>query len=238
MRREWGRKVMFFFFGKKKDKANGWPQWVVKTDEERIQNLTHQIQDFCQEKWIATEKIDGSSTTFTMKGHGRKRVFHICSRNVVFDTPDKNCYYDTNIYCEMAEKYNIKEVLTRILDSNSNLEFVTLQGETYGEGVQKRTYGLKEHKFMAFNLIYGFKDGTVKRDNPQLMTDTLSQFDVPCVPIVGEIELPNTCEGILELAGGASAIDGELREGLVFRSLDGVRSFKAVDNNFLIKYHQ
>ena len=29
-----------------------------------------------------------------------------------------------------------------------------------------------------------------------------------------------------------------MREGLVFRSLDGTKSFKAVDNNFLIKYHQ
>lgn len=27
------------------------------------------------------------------------------------------------------------------------------------------------------------------------------------------------------------------REGLVFRSVDGVNSFKAVDNNFLVKYH-
>ena len=33
MRREWGRKLMFFFFGKKKDKKNGWPSWVSKTDE-------------------------------------------------------------------------------------------------------------------------------------------------------------------------------------------------------------
>lgn len=28
-----------------------------------------------------------------------------------------------------------------------------------------------------------------------------------------------------------------MREGLVFRTLDGIRSFKAVDNGFLIKYH-
>ena len=36
MKRSWGRKLMFFFFGKKKDKKNGWPSWVQKTDEERI----------------------------------------------------------------------------------------------------------------------------------------------------------------------------------------------------------
>ena len=28
-----------------------------------------------------------------------------------------------------------------------------------------------------------------------------------------------------------------MREGLVFRSTDGVKSFKAVSNEFLLKYH-
>jgi hypothetical protein len=39
------------------------------------------------------------------------------------------------------------------------------------------------------------------------------------------------------MAEGASAIDGGMREGLVFRSIDGARSFKAVSNPFLLKYH-
>ena len=39
MRRTWGKKLLFIFFGKKKDKKNGWPAWVVKTDEERRQNM-------------------------------------------------------------------------------------------------------------------------------------------------------------------------------------------------------
>ena len=35
MKRGWGRKVLFVFFGKKRDKR-GWPGWVAKTDEERL----------------------------------------------------------------------------------------------------------------------------------------------------------------------------------------------------------
>ena len=35
MRHEWGKKLLFVFFGKKKDKKGGWPEWVAKTDEER-----------------------------------------------------------------------------------------------------------------------------------------------------------------------------------------------------------
>ena len=244
MRRKWGRKLLFIFFGKKKDKKNGWPAWVVKTDEERCQNMSWLFPGN-DEEWIATEKIDGTSTTFTMKGFGRKREFYICSRNVVFDTPNKKCYYETNVYTEMAEKYNIKEVLAKLMDvvdpityQPINPVYVTIQGETYGEGVQKRTYGLEGHDFMAFNLIFGMPDGRAWRLNPVEMTQMLQNFNIPCVPIVDEhFKIPATCEELLQIASGSSAIDGDMREGLVLRSRDGARSFKAVSNEFLLKYH-
>ena len=238
MRRNWGKKVMFFFFGKKKDKKSEWPTWVVKTDEERIQNLVYMIPTFQNEKWIPTEKIDGTSTTFTMKrGKRGKNDFFICSRNVVFDKPDKKCFYETNVYTEMAEKYDIENVLKSILDENKDLLFVTIQGETYGEGVQKRDYSIEGHDFMAFNLIFGDANGVPTRKNPMDMSSILSSYKIPCVPFFDPIELPDTCDEILALAEGASAIDGLPREGLVFRTLDGCRSFKAVDNGFLLKYH-
>ena len=239
MKREWGKKLLFVFFGKKKDKKNGWPAWVVKTDEERCQNMPWLFPGNPDEEWIATEKIDGTSTTFTMKGFGKKREFYICSRNVVFDKPDKKCFYETNVYTEMAEKYGIEKVLASILDMNKEiLNFVTLQGETYGQSVQKRDYGLNEHNFMAFNLIFGYNNGEVKRFNPIEMTNFLEDYKIPCVPIVDEhFKIPATCDELLAAAGGESVIDGGMREGLVFRSLDGTKSFKAVDNNFLLKYH-
>ena len=241
MRRNWGKKVMFLFFGKKKDKKSQWPSWVKKTDEERVQNMPWILQD--KSEWFATEKIDGTSTTFTMKGYGRKREFYTCSRNVVFDKPDKDCYYETNVYTEMCEKYNMEHVLDCLMTffENANhrdVEFVTIQGETYGEGIQKRDYGLKGHDFMAFNLIVGFKDGEVKRFNPSVMTIILTDYGIPCVPIVNEyFILPDTVDELLAIATDKSAIDGGMREGLVFRSSDGVRSFKAVSNEFLMKYH-
>ena len=246
MRRTWGKKLLFIFFGKKKDKKNGWPVWVAKTDEERCQNMPWLFPG-ADEEYFATEKIDGTSTTFTMKGFGRKREFFICSRNVVFDKPDKNCFYDTNVYVEMAEKYKIEDNLSLLLNHdcylgneciNNNIVFVTLQGETYGEGIQKRDYGLNEHRFMAFNLIIGYEDGSVRRFNPREMTEILTGLEIPCVPIVDEhFKIPETCDDLLALAGGPSEVDGGMREGLVFRSYDGTKSFKAVDNNFLLKYH-
>lgn len=235
----WGKKILFIFLGKKRDTRN-WPAWVVKTDEERVQNMPFLFPGDPDKKWVVTEKIDGTSTTFTMKGKGRKKEYYVCSRNVNFDKPEKmdNCYYNTNVYLEMAEKYSIENILSDILQKNSNLDFVTIQGETYGEGVQKRNYGLNNHQFMAFNLIYGYKDGTKKRFNPIEMTTILKEYNLPCVPILETITLPKTMDEMIAYADGASQIDGQLREGVVLRTLDGVESFKSVSNDFLIKYHQ
>lgn len=236
--RQWGKKLLFLFLGKKKDKR-GWPAWVSKTDEERCQNLP-QLFPGNGTNWIVTEKIDGSSTTFTMRGRGKKRQFYVCSRNVCFDTPEKaeKCYYDSNIYLEMAEKYNIEQVLIDILDKERDLDFITIQGETYGEGVQKRTYGLKGHDFMAFNLIYGYSDNDKRRIDSVAMTAILKDYGIPCVPVLNtEYQLPATCDELLEYAEGFSQIDGDIREGIVLRTWDGINSFKAVSNNFLLKYH-
>ena len=92
--------------------------------------------------------------------------------------------------------------------------------------------------FEVFNVIFGYKDGTTKRLNPIEMKELLDKYDIPSVPIVDtEYVMPETCEEVLNVCGGEAAIYGGMREGLVFRSVDGVNSFKAVDNNFLVKYH-
>ena len=243
MKRNWGKKVMFFFFGKKKDKKNSWPAWVQKTDEERIQNMPWILND--KGKWIVTEKIDGSSTTFTMKrGKRGKYEFYVCSRNVCFDSVDKPCYYDTNIYWEMAEKYKMFDVLKALLELMPQAEWVTIQGETYGAGVQRRDYSLEGHDFAAFNFITSDKG----RWNSCEMKNLLENgYNVPCVPIIytsyyfknaPEDELdPLTVDIVLNLAEGKSQIDGKPREGFVFRSEDGTKSFKAVSNAYLLKYH-
>ena len=234
MRHEWGKKLLFVFFGKKKDKKGGWPEWVAKTDEERVQNMPWILAD--KSEWIATEKIDGTSTTFTMKRGKRRNQydFYICSRNVVFDKPDKQCFYDSNVYVEMAEKYNVESVLRQILENRPDLDWVTLQGETYGAGIQKRDYSLKDHDFVGFNFITSASGRWNSVDAKKLMNG----FGIPWVPIVDEhFVLPDTVDELLTIATDKSVIDGGMREGLVFRSQDGAKSFKAVSNEFLMKYH-
>ena len=235
MRRDWGKKVMFLFFGKKKDKKGAWPSWIKKTDEERCQNMPWLFPGG-DERFTVTEKIDGTSTTFAIKGCGRKQEFYVCSRNVVQDTPERENYYDGNVYWEMAEKYNVKEALASFMDPG--IEYIILQGETYGEGIQKRDYSMKGHDFAAFNLIVKEENCEPIRFDWYEMKRLLDVAKIPVVPLVdGDFKIPETCDELLKIAEGQSAIDGGMREGIVIRSKDGQRSFKAVSNPFLLKYH-
>ena len=236
--RTWGKKLLFLFLGNKRDKkAAFWPSWVVKTDEERVQNLP---QLFPPDKTalFGTEKADGKPTTFTMERLKRNKYeFYVCSRNVCFDKPEKEekLFYETNIYTEMAIKYNAEEVLKNMLETHSEFEFVTIQGETYGKSVQQRDYHMDNVDFKAFNLIFGYKDGTTKRLNPREMTEILTNtYNIPCVPILDEhFKLPNSIDEMVAYADGDSVIDGDYREGVVLRTADGVNSFKAVSNYYL-----
>ena len=234
MKRQWGKNLMFFLFGKKKDKKNGWPEWVSKTDEERIENMPWILADKTKE-WIATEKIDGTSTTFTMKrGKCGKKEMYVCSRNVCFDTIEKPCYYETNVYWEMAQKYDVFNVLSHIIDE-LGCDWVTIQGETYGEGIQRNTYDLDHHDFRAFNLITSDKG----RWNTIDMEEYLTPLGIFSVPILNEgMALPDTVEELREIVNGEpSVINKKMKEGIVFRTKDGVQSFKCVSPEYLLKYH-
>ena len=228
MRFSIGRKILSLFSSTRKG-ASTWPSWVKKTDEERIQNIPKILQD-CYD-WIGTEKIDGTSATFTIKRFGLKKPqFFVCSRNICLNENSAAA----KKYFEIAERYNIREALTEMLRKDSSLNFVTLQGEIYGKGVQKRDYSLDGIDFAAFNLITS-KDGRLSTSK---MHEVLSEYEIPSVPILGLFDFSKaSTNNVLDIAKGDSLIDGGDREGIVFRSPDGQKSFKAVSNDFLLKYH-
>lgn len=246
--REWRRKKFLKKYFAKQKKTGDWPFWVTKTDEERVQNLPALFINNHKQYWV-TEKIDGTSTTFTMaQAPRKKRHAIICSRNVVFNTPEKekqNYYKDTdgNVYVEMFEKYDINKVLNYILDEHPDYEFITIQGETYGGTIQKRKY-CEDHRLAIFNYIYKKKDEAPVRLNPVDMKTAISNINskldihLETVPIICSMSLENyDCDKLLKEAEGISKIDGLPREGLVFRDIEGKESFKAVSNSFLEKYH-
>ena len=115
------------------------------------------------------------------------------------------------------------------------LDWVTFQGEIYGHFVQKNEYSLPYNEIVGFNLIFS----DIGRLNSVVAKNIMAKYDIRWVPIL-EINytLPDTIEELMEYVDSEkSVLANVMREGLVFRSPDGSKSFKAVSNKYLLKYH-
>ena len=157
MRHEWGRKIMFFFFGKKKDNPRTFPThfpFVHKTDEERCENLVNVVLGY-ERPLIVTEKLDGTSSTYILERKKKNRYeFYVLSRNVRQADEKQECYHDHNIYWDMAFKYDIEAHLREYLEQNPDCPYVCIQGESVGS-VQGNPLQLAEDDFYCFNFIDG-----------------------------------------------------------------------------------
>ena len=233
MKREWGKKLLFFFLGKKRDNPKEFPKWIVKTDETRIENAPFYLQN--KNPWIKTEKLDGTSCTFAIDRQKKgkdKFEFIVCSRNVRQADKNQECYHDSNIYWGLADKYGIESVLTKLAIEN-NYDRVVLQGEGVGD-VQGNPYKFKENRLYVFNLIIeGNRVGTKE------MADFCDGNNLLHVPIIStEYYLPKTMEEMKLEADGYSEINPKVRrEGYVYRSQDGQQSFKNVSREYLLKHN-
>lgn len=233
MRYSIGRKIMFLLFGRKKDNPKKFPDWIVKTDETRIENAPFYLQS--TEKWIKTEKCDGTSCTFAvdrLKKDKNKFDFIVCSRNVRQADREQACYHESNIYWELADKYDIEKILTQFATEN-NYNRVVLQGEGVGL-VHGNPYKFTENKLFVFNLIIdGTRLGTVE------MADFCKSHGLTSVPIIDTAyELPKTMEEMKLEADGYSELNPKVkREGFVYRSINGQQSFKNVSREYLLKHN-
>lgn len=219
---KWFRKL----FGTKRQKK-GYPDWIVKTDEERIQN---KVAMFEKERdavtpFMVTEKVDGQSATYFMQKLKRgKYEFGVCSRNIRLGKPDNSSYW------KIALKYNMESVLRELIGPN---ERIVLQGEIIGQNIQKNKYDRKDYDFFAFNLIYPNR----KCDTLE-MAQLLEPFGIKTVPVVDkEKYLPATIDELVEYAKGKSVVPGgKKREGVVMRAIGKDISFKVINPDFLLAY--
>lgn len=231
MKRAWGRRVMFFFFGKKKDNPRGFPSFISKTDEERVENQPWRIGD--GKTYVCTEKLDGTSCTYALERKGKNKFeFYVCSRNVRQADENQKTYHDYNIYWELAFKYNIQEHLREYLDANPKLKWVCIQGEGVGN-VQGNPLKLQNDDLYVFNFV----DSEQGRFSSLQGRDRIIGWGMKWVPVIGICKTPDTMEEFKLQADGPSVVNPDvMREGFVYRSLDGKESFKNVSRQYLLKH--
>lgn len=193
------------------------PSFLRKTDEERIQNLSGEIETWKDKTFYVTEKLDGSSATFYYKDG----EFGVCSRNLeLLETED-------NTFWKFARQTDLE---------NKMKEFslnISLQGELIGEGIQGNPYKMKGQTVKFFNL---FGIDSQEYYSLPVFESVCNRFGVDMVPILDKnFELPKSVENILKYAEDKSVLNSTFdREGVVIRSLDRRISFKAISNKFLL----
>lgn len=232
MKYRWFRNIAIKILTPKR-KPKQFPDWIVKTDEVRLQNMPFVLEEYKDKPMILTEKLDGTSTSFGLKKiKKRKFDFAVCSRNVRQEDITQQTYFEDNVYHIIAKQYDIKNVLMQIL-REYNATTVVLQGETIGEAIQKNKYGLKDIDFYGFNLVI---DG--KKIDSSIATDIVHRFGIKWVPIIdASFKLLPTVDEMIAYADGKSTIADTLREGLVIRDHDNTISFKCISNQFLLKHN-
>ena len=242
--RSWGKKVLFLFFGKKRDIKTDWPvgrfPGVSKTDQERAENMVWILQD--KTPFIRTQKCDGSSGTYILERVKRhKYEFYVCSRNVRMMKEDQECFFGShNYYWEVANKYRIEEKMKDFLERNIDVQFVCWQGEICAPGIQGNPHDLTETHFYCFHCT----DSKTGRWNIRDAQKMWKSYNMEVVPIDEEdYIMPDDFEDFKQSADGkydASVCEGKdtcQREGYVYyKTTDPTFSFKNVSREYLLKH--
>ncbi len=198
------------------------PSFLHKTDEERVQNLTSEYEEWkiqSKHQFYVTEKLDGSSATFYVNDG----VFGVCSRNLELLETEGNTFW------KVARELDLENKMKSV---GRNICF---QGELIGEGIQGNPYKIKGQTVKFYTGFDIDKQIRIPFVNFVVM---LQEMDLGYVPVLNQgfgFQLPETIGDMLNYAEGKSALNSDTeREGVVVRSMDGTISFKAISNKFLI----
>ena len=235
MRREWGRKLLFAIFGKKRDNPRGWPTHfphIHKTDEERCENLPWVLG--YERPLIVTEKLDGTSCTYILEKKKKGYEFYVLSRNVRQADENQECYHDHNIYWDLAFKYDIENTLRKYLNENPWLTYVCIQGEGVGS-VQGNPLKLQEDDLYVFNFI----DSDNGRYSSTIGKFIIESMGMKWVPILDtNYMMPTDMEEFKQFATAKSVVNPNvMREGIVLRDPTNDFSFKNVSREYLLKHN-
>lgn len=198
------------------------PSFIPKTDQERIQNLTRELQGWIQKgiSFEVTEKLDGSSMTVYVNGDDAG----VCSRNLDLKGDNPNTFWNVARQESLIEK---------IRSTDRNLAF---QGELIGPNIQGNRYNVATHQFHLFDIY----DIDAKRYlTPTERHDVVRATGVRHVPVIAPsviLDAPTTVASLLQFAEAKSILNRNAeREGVVYKSNSDDTSWKAISNKFLLK---
>ena len=237
------------FFGKNSKQRRGWPEWITKTDEIRIENFPFYLQEK-NIRYTVTTKLDGSSYTFGIKKdktwyNTTKYEYYLCSRNVRKGIMTKELAKARNDQWSIpVHKYDLKNALKcmlyRVNLHRHEFDAMYIQGEIIGPGIQKNHYQRNDFEVYVFNVVLvNTKTGEKYKCNYDEQEEFCETYNIPQVELREKyFVLPDTIPELQKWVHRKSILNPKfLDEGCVFRNYEKDRSFKCVDPDFLLKYN-
>lgn len=187
------------------------PPFLVKTDQERIQNIYDTIDKDAD--YEVTVKVDGTSlTVYNYNGIG------VCSRNLELKLDDTD-----NLYVKYAQE------LFGVPDGYA------VQAEIAGPGINGNRAGLSEIGVYIFD-VYDIQEQRYITPAERLSMRFHTLVGVKHCPILKLGKWPlSTLDVALASADGTGLTDAP-REGIVLKRFDGMASFKIISNEYLLKW--
>ncbi len=211
----------------------GFPGFLSKTDEIRVQVLEAALERHRGKTFFVTEKLDGTSYTAFL----RDGEFGICSRNLWMDETD-----ETNLLVKISRQLKLREQLIQLRERFGFQP--AIQGELIGPGIQKNKCALKSVELHVFNLLNLDESRLV--DHEQAV-GILQEIGLRGVPQLGTLELNHSVDELVQYSVGTSVLNGKVqREGVVLRppveefdiDVGGRLSFKVINPQFLLKFDE
>ena len=235
-------------------KKGSFPSFIPKTDQQRIQNLTHYFETRKEVMYEESLKLDGSSCTmYKIRGElnwwGKikellgfkveaKPHFGVCSRNLeisrqddketTFDNNGVTSVYKQSDFWKAAIKYSIEDKLP--------LNYA-IQGELIAPNIQGNHEKVQEVEYYVFD-IYDIMEGRYLTPGERATFMVTHMEGVEHVPVLGYVSIFKECTDTKELlvrVEGESMNPGTISEGRVYKAMDGSHSFKCISNKYLLK---
>ena len=240
--------------GPRERKYGSFPTFIPKTDQPRIQNMTHMFLTHKATTFEETLKLDGSSMTCykipnkptlfqrVLSFFGKQLPTHkfgVCSRNVdlkpsdnkvqTFDNFGKKSVYAQSDFWATAIKMDIENKLPI---------GYAIQGELIGPQIQANHEKVSSLDYFVFDVYDINKKQYL---TPEARREFCKQNNIQHVPVTNESATPlqMSLEELLAHVDTESMNPGTVSEGRVYKSNSyPTMSFKVINNKYLLKHEK
>lgn len=221
------------------ESAGDFPYWIRKTDQERINNVYDEFSEqFKHDEFIATLKMDGSSST----------IAYITDSEKFYDTLNTDddggqlfvCSRSQTLKDGSAPFHHAVDSL-KLHDKLKKHHFTTgrslaFQGELLGRGIQGTREKIYDYTIHVFSIYDIERQHYLPWDE---VVNICKELSIPHVKELGRFkpfELFDDSEEFIEYANNVEPVHADIPEGVVFMHHNAEVSFKAIATKFLLKF--